>query len=81
MATNEEILGKIQEILANALGVDDEEVTPSATLVGDLGAESNDFLDIVFNLEKEFDIKLNARDISTLENVGAMLELLKKLDV
>ena len=70
MATNDEILGKIQEILANALGVDDEEVTPSATLVGDLGAESIDFLDIVFNLEKEFDIKIKRGELFP-ENLAA----------
>ena len=70
MATNEEILGKIQEILANALGVDDEEVTPSAPLVGDLGAESIDFLDIVFNLEKEFDIKIKRGELFP-ENLAA----------
>ena len=58
MMSNEEILGKIQGILIEALGADDDEVTSSATLVGDLGAESIDFLDIVFNLEKEFDIKI-----------------------
>ena len=70
MATNEEILGKIQEILANALGVDNEEVTSSATLVGDLGAESIDFLDIVFNLEKEFDIKIKRGELFP-ENLAA----------
>jgi acyl carrier protein len=40
------------------LGVDDDEVTPEATMVGDLGAESIDFLDIVFRLEKTFNIKI-----------------------
>jgi acyl carrier protein len=44
--------------LVDALGVDEEEVTPQARLVGDLGAESIDFLDIVFRLEKAFDIKI-----------------------
>ena len=70
MATNEEILVKIQEVLANALGVDNEEVTSSATLVGDLGAESIDFLDIVFNLEKEFDIKIKRGELFP-ENLAA----------
>ena len=56
--------------MANALGVDDEEVTPSATLVGDLGAESIDFLDIVFNLEKEFDIKIKRGELFP-ENLAA----------
>jgi len=58
MASSEEIYEKVQAALMDALGVDDDEVTPEATLVGDLGAESIDFLDIVFRLEKSFDIKI-----------------------
>ncbi len=58
MPTKEEIFEKIREALVEALGVDDDEVTPEATLVGDLGAESIDFLDIVFRLEKAFNIKI-----------------------
>ena len=58
MATKEEIFEKIQTALIDALGVDDDEVTPEATLVGDLGAESIDFLDIVFRLEKTFKISI-----------------------
>ena len=59
MAPNrDEMFQKIQDVLTEALGVDDEEVTAEATLQGDLGAESIDFLDIVFRLEKEFSIKI-----------------------
>ena len=58
MPTAEEIFTKVRETLVDALGVDDDEVTPEATLVGDLGAESIDFLDIVFRLEKNFSIKI-----------------------
>ena len=58
MPTKDEVFEKIQVALVDALGVDEEEVTPEATLVGDLGAESIDFLDIVFRLEKSFDIKI-----------------------
>lgn len=58
MPTKDEIFEKIQHALVDALGVDEDEVTPEATLVGDLGAESIDFLDIVFRLEKAFDIKI-----------------------
>ena len=58
MSTREEILTKVQEALVEALGVDDDELTPEATLVNDLGAESIDFLDIVFRLEKAFEIKI-----------------------
>jgi len=56
--TKSEVFEKIQSALVDALGVDDDEVTPEATLVGDLGAESIDFLDIVFRLEKAFDIEI-----------------------
>ncbi|MEA1952112.1 MAG: acyl carrier protein [Planctomycetota bacterium] len=58
MASKDEIFEKIQTALVDALGVDDDEVTPEATLVGDLGAESIDFLDIVFRLEKTFKISI-----------------------
>ncbi|HET6879043.1 MAG TPA: acyl carrier protein [Pirellulales bacterium] len=58
MPSKEEIFGKIKTCLVEALGVDEDEVTPEATLVGDLGAESIDFLDIVFRLEKTFNIKV-----------------------
>ncbi len=58
MPTKDEIFEKVQEALVEALGVDNDEVAPEATLVGDLGAESIDFLDIVFRLEKAFDIKI-----------------------
>ncbi|MCA9065209.1 MAG: acyl carrier protein [Planctomycetaceae bacterium] len=58
MPSAEEIFDKVRETLCDALGVDDDEVTGEATLIGDLGAESIDFLDIVFRLEKNFDIKI-----------------------
>lgn len=62
--SEEEIFGKVQEALVDALGVDDDEVTQEVTLVGDLGAESIDFLDIVFKLEKSFDISIPREELS-----------------
>jgi acyl carrier protein len=62
-ATKEEIFSKVQEALVDALGVEDDEVTPEATLQGDLDAESIDFLDIVFRLEKAFDIKIERGEL------------------
>lgn len=56
--SREEIYSKVQEVLVDALGVDEEDVKPTATLRGDLGAESIDFLDIAFRLEKAFGIKI-----------------------
>ena len=58
MPTNDEIFEKVQATLVDALGVDEDDVTPGATLQGDLGAESIDFLDIVFRLERNFGIKI-----------------------
>jgi acyl carrier protein len=61
--SKDEVFDKIRAALVDALGVDDDEVTPEATLVGDLGAESIDFLDIVFRLEKAFDIKIERGEL------------------
>jgi acyl carrier protein len=63
MPTKEEIFEKVRDVLVEALVVESDEVTPEATLVGDLGAESIDFLDIVFHLEKAFDIKINRGEL------------------
>ena len=63
MASEEEIFEKVREALVDALGVDDDEVVPTATLQGDLDAESIDFLDIVFRLEKAFDIKIERGEL------------------
>jgi acyl carrier protein len=53
-----EIYTKVAGVLVEALNVDEDDLTPTATLQGDLGAESIDFLDIVFRLEREFGIKV-----------------------
>ena len=58
MPSQEEIYTKVSATLVEALSVDSEEIKPTATLQGDLGAESIDLLDIVFRLEREFDIKI-----------------------
>jgi acyl carrier protein len=63
VSSKSEIFSKVQEALIDALGVDEEEVTPTATLQGDLGAESIDFLDIVFRLEKAFGIKIERGEL------------------
>lgn len=61
--TREEIHENIKEVLVDALGVDDDEVTPDAVLTADLGAESIDFLDIVFKLEQVFGIKIQQGEL------------------
>ena len=58
MPTQDEIYTKVSATLVEALNVDEEDIRPTSTLQGDLGAESIDFLDIVFRLEREFGIKI-----------------------
>ncbi len=92
MANSEEVFSKVQAALVDALGVEDDEVTPEATMVGDLGAESIDFLDIVFKLEKAFGITIPREELfpddiltnaSYVENgkvtPGGLAELKKRL--
>lgn len=92
MADSEEVFAKVRDALVDALGVEDDEVTPEATMVGDLGAESIDFLDIVFKLEKAFGISIPREELfpddiltnaSYVENgkvtAGGLAELKKRL--
>lgn len=67
--SRDEIFQKVQEVLVDALGADEEEVTAEATLMGDLGAESIDFLDIVFRLEKAFGIKVPREELFPAESL------------
>jgi acyl carrier protein len=61
--SEQEVFEKVQEVLVDALGVDEDEVTPEAKLEADLGAESIDYLDIVFRLEKAFGIKIEQSEL------------------
>src|ERR1700724_1038843 len=58
MPSQDEIFTKVSATLVEALNVDEEKIKPTSTLQGDLGAESIDFLDLVFRLEREFAIKI-----------------------
>ncbi|OWK38143.1 acyl carrier protein [Fimbriiglobus ruber] len=61
--TQDEIFQRVKGQLVDALSVDDDEVTPTARLQADLNAESIDFLDIVFRLEREFGIKIDRNEL------------------
>jgi len=67
--SRDEVFEQVKDVLVDALGLDDDEVTAEATLMGDLGAESIDFLDIVFRLEKAFDIKVPREELFPAEAV------------
>jgi acyl carrier protein len=74
--SRDDIEQKVQDVLVDALGVDDDEVTAEATLMGDLGAESIDFLDIVFRLEKAFEIKIPREELFPVESLMTDSELI-----
>ena len=74
--TRDEILKEIQDVLVDALGVDDDEVAPDAKLMADLGAESIDFLDIVFRMEKAFSIKIPREELFPAENILSNTEFI-----
>jgi acyl carrier protein len=61
--TRDEIFGKVQHILVDALAVDEDEVTPEARLTVDLGAESIDILDISFKLDQAFGFKIQQGEL------------------
>jgi len=58
MRASDEIYTKVTSVLVESLNVEEDDLTPAATLQGDLGAESIDMLDIVFRLEREFGVKI-----------------------
>src|SRR3954471_22388177 len=59
----DDYLAPVQEAVANALGVDEDEAAPDATLMDDLGAESIDLLDILFRIERSTGVKIQASDL------------------
>ena len=63
MLTQQEIYQRVAQTLVESLDVDEGEIAPGARLQGDLGAESIDFLDIIFRLEREFGIKIDRAEL------------------
>ena len=74
--TRDEIFSKIRDVLVDALAVDEEVVNPQSRLTTDLGAESIDFLDIVFKLEQQFGFKIAQGELFP-ENVAQDPEYVK----
>lgn len=68
---NEKILDKVKDCLCQALGVEKAEVSPESSLTQDLGAESIDFLDIIFRLEQAFGIKIPRGDLFPEQFMGS----------
>jgi acyl carrier protein len=63
MSATEQINARVARVLVEVLNADEDDVTPGATLQGDLGAESIDFMDIMFRLEREFNIRIEGNEL------------------
>lgn len=68
--TQDQVFNKVRDAFVEALGVDDDEVEPGSTIFEDLGAESLDLLEIVFLLERAFDIKIPRDGIKEASKEG-----------
>jgi acyl carrier protein len=69
---------KVKEILVNELGVGDEEVTPTANLFADLGADSLDAVTITMALEEDFDIQIPDEDAEKWRTVADIVAYVEK---
>ena len=65
----EQVLGAVRECLAESLALAPETIQPSSRLIDDLGADSLDFLDILFSLEQRFALKLRSMELDALMRV------------
>lgn len=75
MATVEE---RVKKIIAEQLGVEEDEVTPEASFVEDLGADSLDTVELVMALEEEFSIEIPDEDAEKILTVGKALDYIKE---
>ena len=68
---------KLQQIIAEVLNVDVDEITPATTFVDDLGADSLDVFQIIMGVEEEFDIEIAQEDAEKIVTVGDAAEAIK----
>lgn len=73
-----EIEKRVKEIIVEQLGVDASEVTPEASFIDDLGADSLDTVELVMAFEEEFDIEIPDTDAEKMATVGDAIKYLKE---
>ncbi len=72
-----DIEAKVKEIIVDKLGVEEAEVTPSANFTNDLGADSLDTVELIMELEKQFDIQIPDEDAEKIATVGDAINYVK----
>ena len=78
MATREEIEVKVKDIVSEQMGVDKGEITLETSFVNDLNADSLDTVELVMELEDEFDMNIPDEDAEKIQTVGAAVEFIEK---
>ena len=72
-----DIFSKVKEIVVEQLGVDEEDVTPDASFIDDLGADSLDIVELIMAFEEEFDIEIPDEDAEKITTVGEAIEYIE----
>ena len=72
------VADKVKSIIVEQLGVDEEEVTPDASFVDDLGADSLDTVELVMAFEEEFSVEIPDDAAETIRTVGDAVSFLEK---
>lgn len=73
-----DIITKVKEIIVDKLGVDEKDVTPEASFTNDLGADSLDTVELIMELEKEFDIQIPDEEAEKIVTVGDAVAFIEK---
>ncbi len=82
MASKDEVLARLKEIITDRLDVEADQIVPEASFVEDLGADSLDLVELIMGIEEEFDIEIPDEDAEKLTSVGeAMNYTLSKIGV
>lgn len=76
--TNQEILDRMAEILVDQLGIDEDEVTMDANFIEDLNADSLDIVELVMNLEQEFDLMIPDEEAENIRTVGDAVNFIQE---
>jgi acyl carrier protein len=73
-----EVLSKVTEIIVDKLGVDEKQVTPTASFTNDLGADSLDTVELIMEFEKEFGVSIPDEDAEKITTVGDAIAYIEK---
>ncbi len=74
---DQEIENKVKQIIVDELGVDENEVTPNARFIDDLGADSLDTVELVMALEESFDMEIPDEEAEKIQTVGQAIDYIK----